>query len=129
MDNTIYKRLARAEAMTNAQKAELMETLQGAYARACAERNEEDAAAIARKIRNKLLKESDDRMTFDRLGLTVPSGATFTAWLSFLRGLGEVLVGSWARYRQQLRDLTEQVGFPFDVSFPTPPDGKETEAE
>lgn len=28
---------------------------------------------------------------------------------------------AWAAYRQDLRDLTEQVGFPWDVKWPEPP--------
>lgn len=28
---------------------------------------------------------------------------------------------AWATYRQALRDITEQAGFPTDVVFPTPP--------
>jgi hypothetical protein len=27
----------------------------------------------------------------------------------------------WTAYRQALRDITQQSGFPFDVTFPTPP--------
>ena len=61
MQENIYKRLAQAEAMAAAQKAETMEVLQAAYKRACEELNEEDAAAFARKIRNKLLSETDNR--------------------------------------------------------------------
>lgn len=30
---------------------------------------------------------------------------------------------AWAAYRQALRDITEQAGFPNDVVFPTPPQG------
>lgn len=121
-DNTLYKRLAKAEAMAELQKSELTETLQAAYERACADENAQDAAAFARKIRDKLLAESDCEMSLDRLGLTAPSGNTFTAWLSFLRKLGDVLVGSWAKYRKALRDLPEQEGFPFNITFPELPD-------
>lgn len=124
-DSTLYKRLARAEAMAEVQKSELMETLQAAYKRACEDENAEDAAAFARKIRDKLLAESDCEMSLDRLRLTAPSGNTFTAWLSFLRKLGDVLVGSWAKYRKDLRDLPEQEGFPFNIEFPTPPDSED----
>jgi hypothetical protein len=28
---------------------------------------------------------------------------------------------AWVTYRQELRDITSQVGFPFNVLFPTPP--------
>ena len=79
------------------------------------------AAAAAREIRDRLLEESDASMALDRLGLSVPSGSTFTAWLSFLKGLGDVLSGNIARYRQALRDLPEQPGFPFDIDWPEKP--------
>lgn len=121
MNNTIFKRLAKAEAMANAQKAELMETLQAAYERACAEENAEDAAELARKIRNKLLDNTDKEMSLDRLGLDTSSATKFIASLT------TIFSGAWAQYRQELRDITKQEGFPFDIIFPTPPD--ETEEE
>lgn len=122
MQENIYKRLAQAEAMAAAQKAETMEVLQAAYKRACEELNEEDAAAFARKIRDKLLNETDSRVALDRFNIGVPSGTSFTAWLSFLKSLGEIITGAWAIYRQALRDLPEQEGFPFNVTFPAPPE-------
>ena len=122
MQENIYKRLAQAEAMAAAQKAETMEVLQAAFKRACEELNEEDAAAFARKIRDKLLNETDSRVALDRFNISVPSGTSFTAWLSFLKSLGEIITGAWAIYRQALRDLPEQEGFPFNVTFPTPPE-------
>lgn len=122
MQENIYKRLAQAEAMAAEQKAETMEVLQAAYKRACEELNEEDAAAFARKIRDKLLNETDSRVALDRFNISVPSGTSFTAWLSFLKSLGEIITGAWAIYRQALRDLPEQEGFPFNVTFPTPPE-------
>lgn len=122
MKNEDYKRLAKMESAVMAQRAELMETLKDSYQRAVNERDEESAAELCRKIRNKLLEESDSSMIFDRMGLVVPSGATFTAWLEFLRGLGRALSNNWALYRKQLRDLPEQPGFPFDVVFPEKPE-------
>ena len=123
MQNTeLYKRLARAEAAAAKQNAELMETLKDAYERACEAQDEESAAEFCRKIRNRLLEESDAEMSLDRLGLTVPSGSTFTAWLSFLKGLGDALTGAWSTYRKALRDIPEQPGFPFNVEFPTRPE-------
>ena len=131
MQENIYKRLAQAEAMAAAQKAEAMEVLQAAYKRACEEENEEDAAAFARKIRDKLLYDTDNRVALDRFNISVPSGGTFTAWLSFLKSLGEIITGAWATYRQELRDLPEQEGFPFNITFPAPPesDNSGTEGE
>jgi hypothetical protein len=35
--------------------------------------------------------------------------------------LGQVLYDQWQTYRQALRDVTEQAGFPFEVVWPTPP--------
>lgn len=122
MQENIYKRLAQAEAMAAAQKAETMEVLQAAYKRACEELNEEDAAAFVRKIRDKLLNETDSRVALDRFNISVPSGTSFTAWLSLLKSLGEIITGAWAIYRQALRDLPEQEGFPFNVTFPAPPE-------
>ena len=122
MQENIYKRIALAEAMAAAQKAETMEVLQATYKRACEELNEEDAAAFARKIRDKLLNDTDNRVALDRFNISVPSGTSFTAWLSFLKSLGEIITGAWAIYRQALRDLPEQEGFPFNVTFPTPPE-------
>ena len=120
--DSIYKRLAKAEAMAEMTKAGLMETLQSAYERACKEGDADSAAEFCRKIRNKLLEDSDAEMSFDRLGLSVPSGTTFTAWLSFLKGLGDALTGAWSNYRKALRDIPEQEGFPFNVVFPEKPE-------
>ena len=122
-DNT-YKRLAKAEALEAQRRSETMEFFQERYEVACEEQNEEDAAMFARLIRNRLLEESDNELAFDRLGLVAPSGSTFTAWLSFLKKLGEVLTGAWAKYRQDLRDIPEQPGFPFNITFPDKPDAE-----
>ncbi len=81
-------------------------------------------AAEIRAKRDKLLAESDARMCLDRMGLKLPEGSTFGAWLSFLKGMGNVLSGKWASYRKALRDLPEQPGFPYDVEFPKPPEEK-----
>lgn len=116
MENNLYKRLARAEAMVDAQRAEMMETLQRTYAIACEEQDEESAAEIARKIRNKLLEQSDNEMSLDRLGLDTSSVTKFIA------SLVSVFNGSWAVYRQKLRDLPEQDGWPFNVTFPELPE-------
>ena len=79
------------------------------------------AAAEVRAIRDKLLADSDKEMVLDRMGLEVPTGASFTAWLDFLKGLASAISGSWAQYRQALRDIPEQSGFPYSVEFPEPP--------
>lgn len=119
MQNDFYKRLARAEAAAQAQKAELMETLQRAYEIACQEQDAEGAAELARKIRNKLLDSTDKEMSLDRLGLDASSAT------KFITSLAKIFSGAWAKYRQELRDITEQEGFPFNITFPTPPDDTE----
>ena len=119
MENNFYKRLARAEAITNSAKAKMLETLQRAYENACKEQNEEQAAEFARKIRNKLLDDSDKEMSLDRLGLDTSTATKFIA------SLANIFTGDWAVYRQALRDIPEQENFPFAVEFPTPPDDDE----
>lgn len=81
-----------------------------------------EAADEVRAERNKLLADTDADMCFDRMGLTVPTGSTFTAWLSFLKGLGSVLTNGMAAYRQSLRDITAQPGFPYEVTWPEKPE-------
>lgn len=93
-----------------------------------AKRAEYDALASAvREKRDKLLAETDAWMCFDRMGLSVPTETTFAAWLSFLSGLGNVLSGEWAKYRQALRDIPQQEGFPYHVEFPTMPEYEKQE--
>lgn len=121
-DKNIYMRLAKVEAMANYQKADLMETLQSGYSAACLAENEKEAAEFARKIRNKLLDECDKEMVLDRLGLEAPNGSTFSAWLGFLKTLGDSFSNAWAQYRKALRDLPEQEGFPFNIEFPVKPE-------
>lgn len=117
MQKDLYKRLARVEAMANAQKAELMETLWRMYETACSQQDAQQAAALVRKIRNRLLDNTDKEMSLDRLGLDTSSATKFIA--SLIR----IFNGDWAQYRQALRDITKQAGFPFAVTFPTPPGG------
>ncbi len=121
MQKDLYKRLAIAEAAVASARAETMELLQRAYENACQEQNEEEAAAVARKIRNKLLENTDKEMLPDRLGLDTSSAT------KFITSFAKAYSGAWAIYRQALRDITEQAGFPFNITFPTAPDAEETE--
>lgn len=114
--------------MTNKQIAELPETQKKALNTAIAMGDEETAAEIARSIRNRMLKDSDAEVALDRLGLSVPTGTTFTAWLDFFRRLGAALNGEWAAYRQALRDLPTQEGFPLAIVWPHAP-GSEDKQE
>lgn len=83
-------------------------------------------AEEVRAKRNKLLEESDCRMAFDRLGFEIPSTISMTTIVTviknFFNTLKEINNGEWANYRQALRDLPNQPGFPFNVEFPEKPE-------
>ena len=86
---------------------------------------EEEYKELSKKIRekrNNLLIESDSEMILDRMNLEVPDGNTFASWKPFFKTLGEKLTGDWAKYRQALRDLPLQKGFPYKVKFPEKPE-------
>lgn len=78
-----------------------------------------------RTRRNKLLQESDKEMAFDRLGFEIPENITMTNILNVIKGFFDTLANikgnKWAEYRQKLRDITEQEGFPYNVEFPEKP--------
>ena len=78
-----------------------------------------------RAKRNELLKDSDKQMAFDRLGFEIPSSITMTNIVTviknFFNTLKDIKTGNWAKYRQDLRDITEQEGFPYNVIFPNKP--------
>jgi hypothetical protein len=62
---------------------------------------QEQAAAAIRNQRDRLLSETD--------WMALSDSPTITT--------------EWANYRQALRDITGQSGFPYDVAWPTKPDG------
>lgn len=87
----------------------------------------DEKAKEVRAERDKLLAESDKEMCIDRLGLEMPEGSTFTSWLTFFKTFAKRITGDMAKYRQELRDITKQEGFPFDVKFPKKPTNEESE--
>lgn len=93
----------------------------------------EELAAVIREKRNKLLQESDKYMCFDRFGIEIPENITATNLLtvvkSFFKGLGNSINGNYAKYRQDLRDITKQPGFPYEVQFPEEPNTNEESEE
>ena len=111
------ERLARAERYAEAARAEQMDVLEAAYRQAVEHGDENGAAEAARAVRNRLLALSDQEMSIDRLGLDTSSAAKFIA------SVASIFAGEWAKYRQALRDLPAQEGFPFDVKFPEKPIG------
>ena len=83
-------------------------------------------ATEIREKRNKLLEESDKYMILDRLTMNFPQEISLTNIVSvvkdFFKTLSNIKNGSWAKYRQELRDLPNQEGFPYDVKFPDKPE-------
>lgn len=118
---TDAERMAKMQKLYETTRAEQPDVLQAAYETAVSEESVDAAAETARKIRDRLLADSDKEVVLDRLGLQVPTGKTFTVWLDFLTTLGQALNGEWTQYREALRDLPEQEGFPIDIIWPEKP--------
>lgn len=83
-------------------------------------------ATDIRDKRNKLLEETDKHMVLDRVGFELPEELNASNLLqsvsSFFATLSNLKNNAWSKYRQELRDLTKQEGFPYNVKFPTPPE-------
>ena len=105
---TESERLAKMQKLYETTKAEQSDVQQTAYETAVSEKDVEAAAETARKIRDIMLAESDKEVVLDR-------------WLDFLTTLGQALNGEWTRYREALRDIPEQDGFPFEIKWPVKP--------
>lgn len=118
-NNTL--RISRLETICEGITGQMNDVIKEAYEKAVENKDEELAASLARELRDNLLKESDSRVAFDRFDIKVPSGSSFSSWLSFLKSLGKILTSDWSKYRQELRDLPQQPGFPFDIKFPSIP--------
>lgn len=90
------------------------------------EQEKNSLASEIREKRNKLLEESDKYMILDRLTMNFPQEISLTNVVSvlkdFFKTLSNIKNGSWAKYRQELRDLPNQKGFPYDVKFPDKPE-------
>ena len=90
---------------------------------------ETDYQAVAKEVRekrNKLLEESDKQLLLDRLSFNIPSeitaGTLLSVVIKLFDNLKSILNGEWAEYRQKLRDITTQEGFPYNVEFPVKPE-------
>ena len=105
------------ERITEQQAAWLAEAQADAYA---------EAAAKARSLRDKLLTESDAMTALDRFGMNLPDKVTATTMLTvvkeILTALWSITKGAIGQYRQALRDLPEQPGFPFEIEWPDKPE-------
>lgn len=80
-------------------------------------------ATEIRAKRNELLAETDKEMCIDRLGLKFPTNLSMTNIISSLKdffdGFANISKSNIAKYRQELRDITKQEGFPYNVKWPT----------
>lgn len=78
-----------------------------------------------RAKRNALLADTDKYFTFDRLGITFPDKITASTLLAVVKTICTELAAAcscqMAVYRQALRDIPQQEGFPYDVKFPSKP--------
>ena len=127
-------RLAKMEAMCDQLRSEMSDVLERAYAIAVEERDEDRAAELARKIRNKLLDDSDKYNTVDRvfnfdLPETISTTNVISAVKALIKGIHGITANDWSVYRQHLRDITDQPGFPFDIDWGTAPDAEEATKE
>ena len=116
-------RLARMESICNQIKSEMDDVMQRAYEQAVVNNDTDGAAEMARKIRNRLLDKSDAQMSLDRIGLDTSTTA------AFLTSLKKIFNNDWAVYRQHLRDVTAQEGFPFNIDWGVSPDAKKESDE
>lgn len=117
-------RLARLEAVCNQLRTEMDDVINSAYQKAVEDKDEERASEFARKIRNRLLEASDKQCVFDKILPEAPTGTSFVDWIQWLRHLASMNTNEWGAYRQALRDIPQQEGFPFNIEFPIDPDTK-----
>ena len=93
---------------------------------AAAKVERDEAAAAVRAVRDRLLSESDAHMLLDRMGLELPDTITTTTMLKvfkeFIAALKAAVAGDWAKYRQALREIPNQPGFPFEIDWPDKPE-------
>ena len=116
-------RLARMESICNQIKSEMDDVMQRAYEQAVADNDADRAAELARKIRNNLLDKSDAQMSLDRIGLDTSTS------VAFLSSIKSIVSNDWAVYRQHLRDITAQEGFPFNIDWGVSPDAEKERAK
>ena len=69
------------------------------------------------------VKDTDKEMCIDRLNFNFPDNLSMTNIISSLKdffdGFASISKSNIAKYRQELRDITKQEGFPYKVVWPT----------
>ncbi len=88
----------------------------------------DELAAEVRAKRDALLADTDKDFVLDRINLNIPEKVTASTMLNAVKDifavLGSVCSGEMAKYRQALRDIPQQVGFPYNVKFPAKPNNQ-----
>lgn len=88
----------------------------------------DELAAEVRTKRDALLADTDKDFVLDRINLNIPEKVTASTMLNAVKDifavLGTVCSGEMAKYRQALRDMPEQEGFPYNVKFPAKPNNQ-----
>lgn len=107
----------------------LAETIEADFERWLKDIKEKDfneVAAAVRIKRNELLAQTDKEMCLDRLGIEIPENITTTNLLtvvtSVFKGIAKILNNNMSKYRQELRDITKQEGFPYNIKWPSKED-------
>ena len=101
------------------------EAVAGGFAGLLAEAKALDAKATAedvRSLRDSLLAATDRTMLLDRIVRALPAPTSGEAGAALMQGLYAAATNAWAAYRQALRDVPQQAGFPYDVEWPGRPD-------
>ena len=115
-------RLSRCEAVCNQLRSQMRDVLWQTYESAVNYADAELAAATARAIRNQMLVESDNECTLDRILTDAPNSEAFEDWLPWLIAIATHKNNDWGAYRQHLRDITKQPGFPFEIDWGARPE-------
>lgn len=88
----------------------------------------DELAAEVRAKRDALLADTDKDFVLDRINLNIPEKVTASTMLNAVKDifsvLGSVCSGEMAKYRQALRDIPAQEGFPYNVKFPRKPNNQ-----
>ena len=114
--NTIEMRVRKLEQYVYAMREEAKQVLEDTYLQAVADNDEATAAQCIRKLRNHLLDGTDKDVVLDRAGLDPSTDEALR------ESVDEAIHNDITDYRQALRDIPEQEGFPFDVVWPINPE-------
>lgn len=70
-----------------------------------------------------------DRMNIDASDEDITIVTVTKIAVAFFKSIFKILNGNYAKYRQELRDITKQEGFPYNVEFPKEPNTNDESEE